>query len=219
MSDWGALLASYGLEATLGSTQGAQLARFETDLLRFGRARNLISRRDPAAQLSSLIAESIAAAFAYAPGSARRGADLGSGAGLPGMVWAILHPELQWVLIERRRARADFLERERRALQLDRLSVAACDASEVAKQESFTPFDLVLAKAVARPQKTLQLGLELLRPGAELVLFGRPNWNPDKAFHLEGWQHRELSFEPAPAGPRFAAAALHCFRRLADGAA
>ena len=44
--------------------------------------------------------------------------DVGSGAGLPGLVWAILRPELSVVLLEPRKRRVDFLTEVRRVLEL-----------------------------------------------------------------------------------------------------
>jgi 16S rRNA (guanine527-N7)-methyltransferase len=213
-TDWAIHLARLGVEPHASAEQGAQLAAYERDLLRFGRGRNLISRRDPEAELRSLLAESIAASLLYPVESSSRLADLGSGAGLPGLVWAILRPAQSLTLIERRLARADFLERECRALRLESVRVLAKDAREVLQQEGFSGFDVVLAKAVANPELTLELGRLLLRQGGELLLFGRPNRNPVRASALAGWSHRELALSPDPSGPGFAAAALHCFRRI-----
>ena len=55
------------------------------------------------------------------PGS--RLADLGSGGGLPGLVLATAHPEVEVVLIDRRQKRTDFLERAVRRLGLTHTSV------------------------------------------------------------------------------------------------
>ena len=213
-TDWAAHLGRLGVEPHARAEQGAQLAAYERDLLRFGRGRNLISRRDPQTELRSLLAESIAASLRYPVEPTSFLADLGSGAGLPGLVWAILRPQQSFTLIERRLARADFLERECRALQLKAVRVVAKDATEVLQEEWFNGFDVLLAKAVAKPEATLELGRVLLRQGGELLLFGRPSGNPVQASALANWSYRELPLGPDPAGPGFAPAALHCFRRL-----
>lgn len=49
--------------------------------------------------------------------------DLGSGAGLPGLVLAITRPDLRWILVEVRRNRARFLQEAIGALGLERVQV------------------------------------------------------------------------------------------------
>ncbi|MFZ5707309.1 MAG: 16S rRNA (guanine(527)-N(7))-methyltransferase RsmG [Pseudomonadota bacterium] len=92
--------------------------------------------------------------------------DLGSGAGFPGMVVAIMRPELSVTLVESRRKRIDFLRSmiERLALH-DRVSVAgqrletlAPSRYDVISARAFAPLDrlLPLAKPFA-DEKTLWL--------------------------------------------------------------
>ncbi|HVF37863.1 MAG TPA: 16S rRNA (guanine(527)-N(7))-methyltransferase RsmG [Sphingomicrobium sp.] len=87
-----------------------------------------------------------------------RWCDIGSGAGLPGLVVAILGGT-PMTLIEPRRLRAEFLERTICQLQLEQVRVAACKAEAVADK-----FDIITARAVARLDRLFSLASHLAHP-------------------------------------------------------
>jgi 16S rRNA (guanine527-N7)-methyltransferase len=92
----------------------------------------------------------------FAPAPESSWADIGSGAGLPGMVIAILvsGPVL---LIEPRRLRADFLRRATAELGLEsRVMVAATKVERVTGA-----FDVITARAVAELDKLLKISTHL----------------------------------------------------------
>lgn len=62
--------------------------------------------------------------------------DLGTGAGLPGLVLAIMRPDRPFMLIESRRKRVDWLERIRSALELDNCEVAGARLETVESVEA-----------------------------------------------------------------------------------
>lgn len=80
--------------------------------------------------------------------------DLGSGAGLPGMVIAILDPERPVHLVESRALRCDFLERAARDIGLDnvtvhhsRLELVPSLAASIISARAFAPLDKLLRVA------------------------------------------------------------------------
>ena len=91
-------------------------------------------------------------------------ADVGSGAGLPGLVWAIARPDLHVTLIEPLLRRTTFLEEAVEALGLDQVTVLRARAEDV--RESF---DVVTARAVAPLEKLAGWCLPLVRPGGVLL--------------------------------------------------
>ena len=91
-------------------------------------------------------------------------ADVGSGAGLPGLVWAIARPDLHVTLIEPLLRRTTFLEETIEALGLDQVTVLRARAEDV--HESF---DVVTARAVAPLEKLARWCLPLVRPGGVLL--------------------------------------------------
>ena len=92
--------------------------------------------------------------------------DLGSGAGLPGVVIAMLRPDAKVILLEPMARRVAFLEECVRVLGLANTSVCRGRAEDVAGQLAA---DVVTARAVAPLERLAGLALGLARPGG-LVL-------------------------------------------------
>ena len=92
--------------------------------------------------------------------------DLGSGAGLPGVVLAMLLPDSEVVLLEPLARRVAFLEECVRALGLGNAAVHRGRAEDVAGQLAA---DVVTARAVAPMERLAALALGLVHPGG-LVL-------------------------------------------------
>jgi 16S rRNA (guanine527-N7)-methyltransferase len=97
--------------------------------------------------------------------------DLGSGAGLPGIVLALLLPDVKVTLLEPMARRVTFLEECVRALGLDNAVVVRGRAEELAGRISA---DVVTARAVAPLDRLAALALGLARPGGiVLAMKGR----------------------------------------------
>lgn len=98
--------------------------------------------------------------------SGARVADIGSGAGLPGIVWAIVRTDVHVVLIEALLRRATFLEEVVEALGLqDRVEVVRARAEECAANPAWRRADVVTARAVAPLPALLEWMLPLMAPG------------------------------------------------------
>jgi len=93
-------------------------------------------------------------------------ADLGSGAGLPGLVLAILLPQIRVVLVEPMARRTRFLEECVRELGLGNVAVRRGRAEELVGE---IRADVVTARAVAGLDRLAVLASGLARPGG-LVL-------------------------------------------------
>ena len=92
--------------------------------------------------------------------------DLGSGAGLPGIVWALLRPDLQVTLMEPSARRAQFLLEAVSQLRLGHVGVVRARADG---QAGDMAFDVVTARAVAPLGRLARWALPLCRPGGELL--------------------------------------------------
>lgn len=94
-----------------------------------------------------------------------RVADVGSGAGLPGVVWALVRPDLRVTLVEPLLRRASFLAEVVEQLDLGgRVSVQRARAEELTGS-----FDVVTARAVARLPQLVGWTLPLTRVGGWVV--------------------------------------------------
>ncbi len=95
--------------------------------------------------------------------------DVGSGAGLPGLVWAIARPDLRVVLIEPLLRRSTFLDEAVESLGLrDRVTVWRGRGEEA--PGTISPLDVVTARAVAPLDRLLGWTVPLVRPGGRLAL-------------------------------------------------
>jgi 16S rRNA (guanine527-N7)-methyltransferase len=97
-------------------------------------------------------------------------ADLGSGAGLPGLVLAIGRPDLEVTLVEPLERRTAFLAEAVAELGLDRVHVVRARAEELTGER----FGVVTARAVAPLDRLLGWAMPLVAPtGALLAMKGR----------------------------------------------
>lgn len=103
-------------------------------------------------------------ADAIAPGPARV-ADIGSGAGLPGVVLALARPDLHITLVETMQRRTTWLEEVDQQLGLG-LEIVRARAEELHGSRSF---EVVTARAVAALDKLARWTLPLVADGGELL--------------------------------------------------
>ena len=94
--------------------------------------------------------------------------DLGSGAGLPGVVLALLRPRWQVVLLEPLLRRSTFLTEVVEALELTSASVVRARAEDYARTVG-PAADLVVARAVAPLDRLVRWALPLTRGGGSLL--------------------------------------------------
>jgi 16S rRNA (guanine527-N7)-methyltransferase len=93
--------------------------------------------------------------------------DIGSGAGLPGVVLAMLRPSLQVILLEPLLRRSVFLEECVAELGLSNATVVRARAEE--KAAAHIEADIATARAVAPLDRLVGWAVPLLRPGGELL--------------------------------------------------
>lgn len=93
-------------------------------------------------------------------------ADVGSGAGLPGLVLAIRRPDLHVTLIEPLQRRVDFLDETVAELGLSTVTVRRDRAEQLHGQARF---DVVTSRAVAPLAKLAGWSLPLTRPGGLML--------------------------------------------------
>ena len=100
---------------------------------------------------------------------AERIADLGSGAGLPGLVLAATLPQSRVDLIESASRKCAFLRRAIERLGLDNAKVVCDRAESWAAAEGREAYDVVTARAIGRLATVAELASPLLRDGGHLL--------------------------------------------------
>jgi 16S rRNA (guanine527-N7)-methyltransferase len=101
-------------------------------------------------------------------GDATTLADVGSGAGLPGMVLALARPDLTVTLVEPLLRRVTFLHEVTQTLGLPNVEVIRARAEDLVGERRF---DVVTARAVAPLERLVGWVLPLCRPGGAVLAF------------------------------------------------
>lgn len=90
--------------------------------------------------------------------------DIGSGAGLPGIVLAIARPDVELVLIEPMERRVEWLTRISSLLDLDNVEIVRARAEEAKLR-----LDQATARAVSALSRLIPITVPLVRSGGELI--------------------------------------------------
>lgn len=144
--------------------------RFTAALGEHGEERGLIGPLEPARLWSRHILNSAVAGPLFAAGA--RVGDVGSGAGLPGLVLAIARPDVEWVLIEPMERRVTWLQDQTDALELQNVTIVRARGEEWSEG---AVLDAVTARAVSALKTLVPLTAPLVRVGGELVLLKGAN--------------------------------------------
>lgn len=174
-----------------------ELARsFAADLVARGDELGLIGPRE----LPQLWTRHILNSALMAPVVHGRVADVGSGAGFPGVVLGIARPDVSFTLIEPMERRVAWLQAQIDKLGLSNVSVERARAEEF---EVVEPFDVATARAVSALRTLIPLTARLVKSGGELALLkgARAEEEIEKAakvirkFRLHDMRVEELTFE------------------------
>lgn len=175
LAPFASLMENAGVQ--LDEQQVFQLAAYRDLLHTVNQSTNLTAVRDLPGIERRLILESLRlarplrAAAESGYGRRRTLLDLGTGAGLPGLVLAIACPEFSVFLLDATGKKVTFLDRVVRELGLGNVTTIHARAEEIGQQSRFRQaFDVVSARAVSSLPALLELGLPLLRMGGSLLL-------------------------------------------------
>jgi 16S rRNA (guanine527-N7)-methyltransferase len=143
---------------------GIEVARsYTAELVRRGEELGLIGPLELPRIWSRHILNCVLVAPLLRPGTV---GDIGSGAGLPGLVLAIARPDVSFVLIEPMERRVDWLLAETARLGLDNVEVTRARAEDV---RLAAPLTQVTARAVTSLAKLIPATVRLVEHGGELL--------------------------------------------------
>ena len=163
--DIGPSLELLGERFGLSSPQLGQLERVLGALALDGRAPTTVT--EPALAVDVHLADSLVALGLEQLGSARRLADIGAGAGFPGIPLAIALPRCEVKLVESQARKCAFVERVLAAALVENAEVVCARAEEW--PEGIGVHDVVSARAVAAQSIVLEYAAPLLRLGGVVV--------------------------------------------------
>ncbi len=148
------------------------------------------------------------------PADAPHFLDLGSGAGLPGLVLAALLPRSAGALLDSQQRRGRFLEEAVHTLGMTaRLEVVTARAEDAARDPAHrAQYDLVVARSFASPAVTAECAAPFLRPQGHLAVSEPPE---ESAGRWDEARLRELGLEP-PTVTRTEGASAAILQRTAD---
>ncbi len=153
---------------SLSSTTQDKLYAFTELLEGWSKKINLVSKADVKKIADKHIVDSLLFdQFGFIPDSGTL-LDLGSGAGFPGLILAIVKPGLYVTLLDSQRKRALFLQEAISIVDLPNAKVVNERAEEFVVDEQ-QRFDLITARAVASLQKLWAWSADLLKPRGVVV--------------------------------------------------
>jgi 16S rRNA (guanine527-N7)-methyltransferase len=190
-------LEPYG--ATIGPATADRIRAYIALLLKWNRSISLTTVTDPAEIVKFHFGESVFAASALKFAESRL-ADVGAGAGFPGLPLALDAFSLDVTLIESNTKKCAFLSEVIRALNLPNATVFR------GRMEEFPPgsadFDFITARALGQFDDLLKWSLTHLAPGGKVVLWlgdddarelsRAPGWTWDRPILIPGSKRRYL---------------------------
>src|SRR5467141_996600 len=174
-------------QIAVDDAQVLQIQRYMNVLLAWNEKINLTAIRDPLEVLNRHFCESMYAA-ATVPVEDGRLADVGSGAGFPGLPLKIIRPELQVVLIESNVKKATFLAEVIRDLGLADARVLVNRYQELS--EEVAPLDFVCSRALGEFAPFLEWALSEKVAAKQVILWIGARDLPEIQ-KIQSWEWRE----------------------------
>ena len=157
------------MNISLSDKQVQQLLRYLSLILKWNRIYNLSAIRDPIESVKKHLLDSLSIIHFVQPGLLL---DVGSGAGLPGIVIAIMKPETEVFVLDSVGKKCRFMQAVKSALTLENLIVVN---SRVESFKSKKSFSQITSRAFAEASKTIQLTKHLLEENGRYLLMKGSN--------------------------------------------
>lgn len=164
------------LGRSLTSDEQDLFSRYLALLIKWQRSHRLIGSSDEMWIVEHLFLDSLLF-LKLLPSSARVVADLGSGAGLPGVPLKIVRPDLDVTLIESRRRRAMFLTSAIRTIGLSGCRVTEGRVEDIA-QDVRGRFDAVVMRCAGDVEDMIPAAARLLSASGIVIASGPPKPRP-----------------------------------------
>ena len=139
---------------------------FVEEILSFNKAHNIVGRSSEE-EINLLDVTDCESILTHIP-PAKKILDIGSGAGLPGIIIAIHHPQIEVTMSEKNKKKAYFIKKIIRTLKLTNAYIL--DEAVTPKLITSNKFDIVTARALAPAPKIIEMSKHLLSKDGKFLL-------------------------------------------------
>ena len=154
------------MQLAVTPAQQEQLLDYLALMFKWNSVYNLTSLRDPMQMVTHHLLDSLAAVPAIA--DARNILDVGSGGGLPGIVLAIVYPDLNVSMIDTVHKKTAFLTQVKAQLALSNATVYTMRVEDL-KREGDARFDVITSRAFADLSDFINWSAHLLAEGGRYI--------------------------------------------------
>ncbi len=203
-----AVCAANGL--SVGDFAAQKLIEYMDLVLEFNEHTNLTAITDPDQFILRHLADSVTVVPEITKYNCRSLADIGSGAGMPGIPLAIALPDLQVVMVDSTRKKVDFIKSAIEKLGLKNASAVWGRAEELAavRAPMREKYSAAVARAVAAMPVILEYEAPFVLPGGHLFVMkgpgagSEPDWRKAaKVLGLDLTDRRELTLRSPGSAP------------------
>lgn len=176
------------LGISLSATKIGKLSRYAAELYKWNQRINLVARKTGMPDIIEKHFLDSLTLLPFFPEIGQAGnvlLDVGTGAGFPGLVLAVVRPNLRVILLEPRLKRISFLNHVKRLLKLDNVEVIGSRLEDADTLGAET-IDWVTCRALTDPQKFLFMVAPFMERGAKALLMLGPGENVGIAQELPG---------------------------------
>lgn len=167
----------------ISESQVQQLLSYHSLILKWNKVYNLSAIRDPLESIKKHFLDSLSILNFIKPGLLL---DVGSGAGLPGIVIAIMKPKTKVFVIDSIGKKCRFMQTVKTELSLENLIVINSRVESFESEESFSQ---ITTRAFADVSKTIELTKHLISNKGRYLLMKGDNFNEENIENINAQLH------------------------------
>ena len=167
----------------ISESQVQQLLSYHSLILKWNKVYNLSAIRDPLESIKKHFLDSLSILNFIKPGLLL---DVGSGAGLPGIVIAIMKPKTKVFVIDSIGKKCRFMQSVKTELSLENLIVINSRVESFESEESFSQ---ITTRAFADVSKTIELTKHLISNKGRYLLMKGDNFNEENIENINTQLH------------------------------
>lgn len=171
------------MSISISESQVQQLLSYHSLILKWNKVYNLSAIRDPLESIKKHFLDSLSILNFIKPGLLL---DVGSGAGLPGIVIAIMKPKTKVFVIDSIGKKCRFMQNVKTELSLENLIVINSRVESFESEESFSQ---ITTRAFADVSKTIELTKHLISNKGRYLLMKGDNINKENIENINTQLH------------------------------